>query len=146
MAFLWHGFGDSAANFTGSMNAGSMSAGQNLIVVAPDPLYDPGFGMPKTWHIMGNPAPDLGLFDDEETAARAYQAARAARMNTSSDRVMSEFIVHPSLAVPGKSNRHKTWVWQAVSVQVKHFVATAMTDRIGGAPAFLSRMTVATGS
>lgn len=64
VAFLWHGFGDSGANFTGSMNAGAMSASQNLIVVAPDPLYDPGFGMPKTWHVMGNPGPDLGLFDD----------------------------------------------------------------------------------
>jgi poly(3-hydroxybutyrate) depolymerase len=66
VTFLWYGFGDSMANFSGAMGAASMSSEAHMIVVVPEANTPvPAMGI-NSWgiHFMADPEGDLTLFDD----------------------------------------------------------------------------------
>ncbi|MEC9071833.1 MAG: hypothetical protein VX938_05610, partial [Myxococcota bacterium] len=65
VVFMWHGLGDTIANFSNAMGAGGLTTGLGAIVVTPAVL--PG-GLMALWGFPSalgdDSATDLGLFDD----------------------------------------------------------------------------------
>jgi len=65
VVFMWHGLGDTIANFSNAMGAGGLTTGLGAIVVTPGVL--PG-GLMALWGFPSalgdSSATDLGLFDD----------------------------------------------------------------------------------
>ena len=64
VAFAWHGLGGNANAFASTMDATNIAASEHLIVVVPTPDYQPLTTFPPTWRLVGDPGPDLTLFDD----------------------------------------------------------------------------------
>ena len=64
VAFAWHGLGGNPGSFASSMDATNIAASEHLIVVLPTPDYQPLTTFPPTWRLVGDPGPDLTLFDD----------------------------------------------------------------------------------
>lgn len=80
VVFLWHGFGDTASNFSAAVGAKMMSKNENVITITPLAVIDPLSSekltpykdlaaqfigpLPPTWSVLDGPEPDLGLFDD----------------------------------------------------------------------------------
>lgn len=79
LVFMWHGFGDTAANFSAALGGPSLSANQNLVTITPAAVVDAleteklapfkqfasAVGpIPPTWSIIEGPELDLRLFDD----------------------------------------------------------------------------------
>lgn len=64
LVFMWHGLGDTSQNFSAAMGAAQVANGRNAIIIAADAFQQVVAVMPPTWGFLGEPDPDLALFDD----------------------------------------------------------------------------------
>lgn len=69
LLFLWHGLGDSPANFAAAFRAETEARARNLVIVVPTPITNILPTAPPSWGFIGDGTADLALFDDVRACA-----------------------------------------------------------------------------
>jgi predicted esterase len=82
VVFLWHGLGDSAANFARAFRAREASESRGAVVAVPSPVVNVAPGAPPSWGFLTDSDVDLALFDDLRTCLSTQLGTNRERVYT----------------------------------------------------------------